>query len=165
MPWAITACVHFSTVLAQGRHGIGTIWYEDLSAQWMFGLEDETPMISPNAAINKVHVAKRPQRQNVCDKISIEIMNKKARHNLMDAKCSWRSNRLEGNVSFREPLGQTKVMQIRQGETLNHQGAITHEVCCLAAQYSDMYHGKKISGRFGFRVFLGFCTLYTVLKR
>ena len=30
-------------------------------------------------------------------------------------------------------LGQTKVMQIRQGETLNHQGAITHEVC-LAAQ-------------------------------
>jgi hypothetical protein len=31
-------------------------------------------------------------------------------------------------------LGQTKVMQIRQRETLNHQGAITHEVCCLAAQ-------------------------------
>jgi hypothetical protein len=26
------------------------------------------------------------------------------------------------------------VMQIRQRETLNHQGAITHEVCCLAAQ-------------------------------
>ena len=25
-------------------------------------------------------------------------------------------------------------MQIRQRETLNHQGAITHEVCCLAAQ-------------------------------
>jgi hypothetical protein len=32
-------------------------------------------------------------------------------------------------------LGQTKVMQIRQRETLKHQGAITHEVCCLAAQY------------------------------
>ena len=41
---------------------------------------------------------------------------------------------LDDAVSFREPLGQTKVMQIRQGETLNHQGAITHEVCCLAAQ-------------------------------
>ena len=38
-------------------------------------------------------------------------------------------------VSFREPLGQTKVMQIRQGETMNHQGAITHGLCCLAAQY------------------------------
>ena len=32
-------------------------------------------------------------------------------------------------------LGQTKVMQIRQRETLSHQGAIIHEVCCLAAQY------------------------------
>ena len=52
----------------------------------------------------------------------------------MDAKCRWHSHRLDGAVSFREPLGQTKVMQIRQGETLNHQGAITHEVCCLAAQ-------------------------------
>ena len=49
----------------------------------------------------------------------------------MDAKCRWRSNRLDGAVSFREPLGQTKVMKICQGETLNHQGAITHEVCCL----------------------------------
>ena len=39
-----------------------------------------------------------------------------------------------GAGSFREPLGQTKVMQICQGETLNHQGVITHEVCCLAAQ-------------------------------
>ena len=42
---------------------------------------------------------------------------------------------LDGAVSFREPLGQTKVMQIHQGETLNHQGAIANEVCCLAAQY------------------------------
>ena len=65
---------------------------------------------------------------------SIEIINNKARHNLMDAKCRWRSDRLDGTVSFREPLGQTKVMQIRREETLNHQGAITHEVCCLAAQ-------------------------------
>ena len=62
------------------------------------------------------------------------MINNKARHNLMDAKCRWHSDRLDGAVSFREPLGQTKVMQIRQGETLNHQGAITHEVCCLAAQ-------------------------------
>ena len=60
-------------------------------------------------------------------------------HNLMDAKCRWRSVWLDVAVSFREPLGQTKVIQIRQGETLNHQGAITHEVCCLAAQYMMDY--------------------------
>ena len=52
--------------------------------------------------------------------------------NLMDAKCRWCSDWLDGAVSFREPLGQTKVIQILQGEILNHQGAITHEVCCLA---------------------------------
>ena len=53
----------------------------------------------------------------------------------MDAKCRWRSDWLDGAVSFKELLGQTKVMQIRQGETLNHQGAITNEICWLAAQY------------------------------
>ena len=31
-------------------------------------------------------------------------------------------------------LGQTKVMKIRQRETLSHQGAIIHENCCSAAQ-------------------------------
>ena len=64
----------------------------------------------------------------------IEMINKKARRNLIDAKCRWHSDQLDGAVSFREPLGQTKVMQIRQGKILNHQGALTHEVCCLAAQ-------------------------------
>ena len=68
----------------------------------------------------------------------IEIINNKARHNLIDAKCRWRSERLDGAGRFWEPLGQTKVMQIRQGETLNHQGAITHEVCCLAAQFREI---------------------------
>ena len=53
---------------------------------------------------------------------------------MMDTKCRWRSDQLDGAMSFREPLGQTKVMQIRKGETLNLQGAITHVVCCLAAQ-------------------------------
>ena len=61
------------------------------------------------------------------------MISNKARHNLMDAKSNW----LGGAVSFRELLGQTKVMQIHQGETLNHQGAITQEVCCLAAQYRE----------------------------
>ena len=32
-----------------------------------------------------------------------------------------------------------KMMQIRQGETLNHQGAITHKVCFLVAQYKEKY--------------------------
>ena len=62
------------------------------------------------------------------------MINNKARHILMDAKCRWHSDRLDGAVSIREPIGQMKVMQIRQGETLNHQGATTHEFCCLAAQ-------------------------------
>ena len=39
----------------------------------------------------------------------------------------WCSNQLDGAVSFRELLGERKVMQIRQGE-------ITHEVCFLSAQ-------------------------------
>jgi hypothetical protein len=51
----------------------------------------------------------------------IEIINDKARHYLIDAKCRWHSNRLDGAVSFREPLGQTKVIQIRQRETQMRQ--------------------------------------------
>ena len=31
-------------------------------------------------------------------------------------------------------LSHTKVMQIRQRETLSHQRAITHEVCCCTAE-------------------------------
>ena len=56
----------------------------------------------------------------------IKIINDKARHNLMDVKCKWRSNRLDSAVSFKELLGQTKVMQICQRKTPNH-----HEICCL----------------------------------
>jgi hypothetical protein len=51
-------------------------------------------------------------------------MNNKARHNLSDAKCRWRSNGLDGAGSFWEPLGQTQVMQIR------------HDFCCLLCQYT-----------------------------
>ena len=40
------------------------------------------------------------------------MINNKARHNLMDAKGRWHSYQLDGAVSFREPLGQTKVMQV-----------------------------------------------------
>ena len=46
----------------------------------------------------------------------IEMINNRARHNLIDAKCRWRSDQLDGAASFKEPLGQTKVMQIRQRE-------------------------------------------------
>ena len=66
--------------------------------------------------------------------IGVEIINNNAGHHMMDAKCRWCSDRLDGAVSFREPLGQTKVMKIRQGEALSHQGAITHDNCCSAAQ-------------------------------
>ena len=44
-------------------------------------------------------------------------------------KCLTMKN-VDGAVSFRELLGQKRVMQIRQGESLSHQGAITYEVCC-----------------------------------
>ena len=54
--------------------------------------------------------------------LPIGTVSNKARHNLMDAKSRWHSDRLDGAVSFRESLSQTKVMQICQGETLNHQG-------------------------------------------
>ena len=74
-----------------------------------------------------------------CKVNSIEIMSNKARHNLTDAKCRLCSERLELAVSFRELLGQTKVMQIRQRETQNHQRAITHEVCCLLSQYANSW--------------------------
>ena len=36
-------------------------------------------------------------------------------------------------------------MQIQQRETQNHQGAITHEVCCLAAQYSTFFENSSFS--------------------
>jgi hypothetical protein len=48
-------------------------------------------------------------------------------HNLIDAKCRWRSNRLDSAGSNRELLGQRKEMKI-------HQVAITHEICCYTAQ-------------------------------
>ena len=67
----------------------------------------------------------------------IEIINNKARHNLINAKCRWRSDRLDGAGSFWAPLGQTQVMQIRQRETPSHQGAITYEICCLSCQLSS----------------------------
>ena len=60
----------------------------------------------------------------------------------MDAKCKCFDG-LDGAVSFRETFGETKVMQIRQGETLNYQGAITYEVCCLAAQSIKPFSGFK----------------------
>ena len=76
---------------------------------------------------------------------SIEIINNKARHNLMDAKCKCFDG-LDGAVSFRETFGETKVMQIRQGETLNYQGAITYEVCCLAAQWvNTVFEGSALA--------------------
>ena len=34
-------------------------------------------------------------------------------------------------------LGHTKVMKIRQRETLSDQGAIIHEVCCCTAQLNS----------------------------
>ena len=46
----------------------------------------------------------------------------------MDEKSRWHSDWLDGAGSNRELVGQRKGIKI-------HQGAITHEICCLAAQY------------------------------
>ena len=74
-----------------------------------------------------IFFSRQPDRQ-------IEILNNKAMHNLINEKCRWRSDWLDGAGSFWEPLGQTHVMQIRKGETPNHQRAITHDFCCLSCQ-------------------------------
>ena len=55
---------------------------------------------------------------------TIEIINNEARQNLMQ---NADSVLIVGARSFRKPLGQTKVIQIHQGETI-------YEICCLAAQ-------------------------------
>ena len=47
----------------------------------------------------------------------IEIINNKAGYTLMDAKCRWRSDWLDGAVSFREPLGQTSNANPPGGDT------------------------------------------------
>ena len=59
--------------------------------------------------------------------MTIEIINNKARHNLIDAKCRWRSDQLDGAGSF---LGTPWSNE----SDANPPGAITHEICCLAAQ-------------------------------
>ena len=51
---------------------------------------------------------------------TIEILNIKARNNLINAKCRWHSDRLDGAGSFQELLGQTKVMQIHLGAIYQH---------------------------------------------
>ena len=38
------------------------------------------------------------------DNCAIEVINNKARHNLIDAKCRWHLDRLDGSVNFWEPL-------------------------------------------------------------
>ena len=47
-------------------------------------------------------------------------------------------------------LGHTKVIQIRQRETLNHQRAIIHENCCSEAQYH--YTQYEFNGNLGCHV-------------
>ena len=79
--------------------------------------------------------------------VYIEIINNKARHNLIDAKCRWRSNRLDGAVSFWEPLGQTKVMQIRQRETQNHQGAISSSCASKVRHWTSRLKKNQVNRR------------------
>ena len=51
-------------------------------------------------------------------------------------------------------LGQTKVMQIRQRETLSHQRAIIHEVCLSSAQWPKHILSTTSAQIFGFLWFM-----------
>ena len=65
----------------------------------------------------------------------IEIINNKARHNLIDPNTiRWRCDRLDDTVVLRclGTPGQTKVNGDRQRET-------PHEICCLAAEKNHYY--------------------------
>ena len=57
---------------------------------------------------------------------------------------------VDGAGSNREPLGQTKVMKI-------HQGAITHEICCLAAQWFLHWTYSHLAWRLLEGCLLSFC--------
>ena len=59
-------------------------------------------------------------------------------------------DQLDGTGSFRELLGQTKVMQIRQGETQIRQRETTHDICCLAAQWTFEVKVGELYGNEGF---------------
>ena len=76
----------------------------------------------------------------------IEIINNKARHTLINAKCRWRSNRLDGAVSSRKSLGQTKVMKM-----------ITHLVFCIYLRKGSatlqQHPETMVSGPFQFKAF------------
>jgi hypothetical protein len=52
-------------------------------------------------------------------------------------------DQLDGTGSFRELLGQTKVMQIRQGETQIRQRETTHDICYLAAKWTFEVNGGE----------------------
>ena len=58
----------------------------------------------------------------------MEIINNKARHNLIDEQCRWHCDRLDGAEMFREPLNQTKKMQIRQGGDIKPPAAQCEEI-------------------------------------
>ena len=47
----------------------------------------------------------------------IEMINKKARQTQIDAKCRWRSDQLDGAVSYWEPLRQMKSTRGRHKTT------------------------------------------------
>ena len=53
------------------------------------------------------------------------------------------ADQLDGTGSFRELLGQTKVMQIRQGETQIRQRETTHDICYLAAKWTFEVNGGE----------------------
>ena len=79
-----------------------------------------------------------------CRTTKIATSNDWLTKNLTMQKCRWHSDWLDGAVSFRKLLGKKRVMQIRHGETLSHQGAISNEICYSSAQFDNTFSCKNL---------------------
>ena len=119
-------------------------WNSEVETSWisLIGWHHKTSTIyGPDAVILYLQ-----------ETFSIAMIKNKAMHNLIDAKsiseCHiyiWHSDWLDGTGSFGEPLCQTKVMQICQGERLNHQGGNN--------PWSLLFSGSIILKIFSFKFF------------
>ena len=88
-------------------------------------------VLEGRAAIRKVPGDSANTQFQIKDCSTIEIINNKARHYLIDAKCRWRSDRLDGCEFLGTAWSKESEPERREQ---NYKGAITQEVCCLAAQ-------------------------------
>ena len=61
---------------------------------------DKMRLVNDTGIVNYIKIFPFNSKEII---LPIEIISNKAKHNLMDAKCRWRFNRLDVAVSFRNP--------------------------------------------------------------